>query len=241
MAVLQYGMAMPLNSDTMASTRTHNSPNYLLFHTLRWMCKVVKALTIYAIRIAKAILVSIVYVWGIITDWIVHFTVVRMLIFPLIYKIPYKYILDKEGWAVRKRWLYKCKPKSCQCFAVVCDRQITEFEALENIFGHYNYYDMCNMRLVIEYRIDARRKRIREIAFKTLYHSRDSSGEHYSENMVFSDRTLSKIEHWARWSYIRYYNRKLSKPMQEYTKYQTFFDFGEFTPLKSYAEQNTDN
>ena len=25
------------------------------------------------------------------------------------------------------------------------------------------------------------------------------------------------------------------------TKYQTFFDFGEFTPLKSYAEQNTDN
>ena len=97
------------------------------------------------------------------------------------------------------------------------------------------------MRLVIEYRIDARRKRIREIAFKTLYHSRDSSGEHYSENMVFSDRTLSKIEHWARWSYIRYYNRKLSKPIQEYTKFQTFFDFGEFTPLKSYAEQNTDN
>lgn len=92
MAVLQYGMAMPLNSDTMTTTRTHNSPNYLLFHTLRLICKAVKALPIYAIRIAKAILVSVVYVWGIITDWIVHFTVVRMLIFPLIYKIPYIYI-----------------------------------------------------------------------------------------------------------------------------------------------------
>lgn len=74
----------------MTTTRTHNSPNYLLFHTFRWMCKAVKALPVYTIKVAKAILVSIVYVWGIITDWIVHFTVVRMLIFPLIYKIPYK-------------------------------------------------------------------------------------------------------------------------------------------------------
>ena len=80
MAVLQYGMAMPLNSDTMTTTRTHNSPNYLLFHTLRWMCKAVKALPIYVIRIAKAILVSIVYVWGIITDWIVAMIILNLFI-----------------------------------------------------------------------------------------------------------------------------------------------------------------
>ncbi len=188
----------------------------------------------YALKTTKALIVWIgTFIYGLlqlvnftlqgIKDWISQFIMLRIILFPFTYWWRYKYEKDENGWFTRKRRKFK-KPISCECELTINPWQFKLFEILENILGYNFYYDLNDIQLLIEIRINARKKIIEEVAFKTFYNDKNE----ITETDYFTNLFLSKVEHWIRISYIRYSKRKRTLKTNSYSKLYICHEFGVF-------------
>lgn len=208
----------------MPASKTTKEPRYYVLDTI----KDVSGVFSWLLKICFSPVHSLLFILFIARDWLIHFMLIRMIIFPFTYWRRYRYEVDKDGWSVRKRRNRRA-PLSCECKMKIIPWQVKMFDALENILGFDLYYDLTHLRLIIEVRINARRKKIEEVAFKTV----SPQNGRIIESQLFSDKTLSKIEHWVRMSYIGCSSRRVARVTRDYSKQYIYHDFAEVPDLGS--------
>lgn len=208
----------------MPASKTTKEPRYYVLDTI----KDVSGVFSWLLKICFFPVHSLLFILFIARDWLIHFMLIRMIIFPFTYWRRYRYEVDKDGWSVRKRRNRRA-PLSCECKMKIIPWQMKMFDALENILGFDLYYDLTHLRLIIEVRINARRKKIEEVAFKTV----SPQDGRIIESQLFSDKTLSKIEHWVRMSYIGCSSRRVARVTRDYSKLYIYHDFAEVPNLGS--------
>lgn len=217
-------MLLSIKKHIMTINKANRSPHYYNMYLLRWIIIAIRFIFVGSYFLLR----PIIFVLGIARDWIIHFMLIRMIIFPFTYWRRYRYEVDKDGWSVRKRRNRRA-PLSCECKMKIIPWQMKMLDALENILGFDLYYDLTHLRLIIEVRINARRKKIEEVAFKTV----SPQNGRVIESQFFSDKTLSKIEHWVRMSYIGCSSRRVAMVTRDYSKLYIYHDFAEVPDLGS--------
>ena len=82
---------------------------------------------------------SLLFILFIARDWLIHFMLIRMIIFPFTYWRRYRYEVDKDGWSVRKRRNRRA-PLSCECKMKIIPWQCFTAMFLQCFFKRNHFY-----------------------------------------------------------------------------------------------------